>query len=60
MEGQTYSGHTASGTIGGILTVFLVNISSGDLIRTAIFAGVGAVVSFFISYGLRWMITKKR
>jgi hypothetical protein len=47
---------TRMGTLGGCLTIFLVNVSSGDILRTMLLAGIGAVVSFVVSLGLKWVI----
>ena len=45
-----------AGTAGGTLTVLLANINSNDILKTAIQAVVGAVVSFVISWLLKtWM-----
>lgn len=60
MNSQAFSGHTTSGTLGGVLTIFLVRIHSGDILGTAILAAVGAVVSFFISYLLKYIMTRRR
>lgn len=51
--------HIASGTIlgtvsGTALTV-IVNIGSSDIIKTVVLAAVGAVVSFCVSVGLKWL-----
>jgi predicted permease len=45
---------TASGTL---LTIF-ANIHSEDIIKTAVLACIGAVVSFVISIGLKWIARK--
>jgi uncharacterized protein (DUF2062 family) len=42
--------HTKAGTIGGTMFILLLNILTGDVIRTMIMAAVGATVSFFVSY----------
>lgn len=47
---------TRAGIIGGTLLSIMVNISSGDLISTAVLAALGAVVSFFVSIILKWLI----
>jgi hypothetical protein len=44
---------TLRGTIGGMITVTLAVIQPGEIVKTAILATIGAVVSFFISKGLR-------
>ena len=45
---------------GGVLTIFLVRIHSGDILGTAILAAAGAVVSFFISCLLKYFMTRRR
>jgi mannitol-specific phosphotransferase system IIBC component len=49
---------TAAGTAGGTLLSIFVNIQSGDVTKTAILATVGAVVSFLVSLGLKWVAKK--
>ena len=54
--------HIESGTIlgtvcGTVLTV-MVNIGSSDLIKTAVLAALGAVVSFSVSVLLKWIYQK--
>ena len=51
---------TAAGTIGGTLLSIFANIQSGDITKTAILATVGAVVSFVVSLGLKWLAKKVR
>ena len=56
--------HIESGTIlgtvcGTVLTV-VVNIGSSDLMKTAILAALGAVVSFSVSVLLKWLWAKIR
>ncbi len=55
-----FTGHTKSGTIGGIIIILLDNISSGDVFKTIVLAAIGALVSFFISLVLRYCISKWR
>lgn len=47
-----------AGTIGGVLTIVLVNITSGEILKTITLAAIGAAVSFTVSIGLKWMIRK--
>jgi hypothetical protein len=51
-----------AGTIGGTLTILLVNIRSADILRTAILAAIGAAVSFAVSLLMKNLIRwwKKR
>jgi hypothetical protein len=58
MADQLFTGHTKYGTVGGIITIFLVNISSGDMVRTMVLAAIGAVVSFTVSLALKYCIRK--
>ena len=53
MHEQSY---TKTGTIGGTLTIILANINSGDVIKTAVLAAVGALVSFVISFLLKKLV----
>ena len=47
-----------AGTAGGILTILLVNIDSGEILKTIALAAIGAVVSFTVSIFLKWMIRR--
>lgn len=40
---------TKAGTAGGTLLTIIVNISSEDILKTIILAGLGAVVSFTVT-----------
>jgi membrane protein DedA with SNARE-associated domain len=42
-----------AGTIGGTLAGIMVNISGTDIVRTVILAGIGAAVSFIVSFLLK-------
>lgn len=48
--------YTRTGTVGGTITILLANINSGDVIKTAVLAGVGAVVSFVLSLLLKELV----
>jgi len=48
--------NTRATTIGGTLLVLLVFIDRADIIRTAVLAGVGALVSFMISFLLKKVV----
>jgi len=48
--------NTRATTIGGTLLVLLVFIDGADIIRTAVLAGVGALVSFMISFLLKKVV----
>lgn len=60
MNDQSVIGSAKAGTAGGILTILLVNITASDILKTAVMASIGAVVSFFISMFLKYLISKKR
>lgn len=47
-----------AGTAGGIVTILLVNINSGEILKTIALAALGAVVSFTVSICLKWMIRR--
>jgi len=47
-----------AGTLGGTLLVIVIQIQQGELIKTAILASVGAVVSFIVTAVLRWVLKK--
>lgn len=49
---------TKRGTAGGTLLTILGNISSDDLIKTAILAAVGAVVSFGVTLALKLLVKR--
>lgn len=50
-EQHVGNGHTIGGTLGGLLLV-LFNVEFGDIVHTAVLAGIGAAVSFMVSFGL--------
>jgi hypothetical protein len=60
MTDQQFAGHTIYGTLGGIITILVVNISAGDLLRTMVLAAVGAVVSLCVSLGCKYCLRKWR
>jgi len=60
MTDQQFNGHTTYGTVGGIITILLVNINAGDLMRTMVLAAVGAVVSLSVSHGCNYWLRKWR
>ena len=59
---STTSSHhgTAAGTVGGTLLSVFATIQSGDIAKTIVLAAVGAVVSFVVSVGLRWVARRVR
>jgi len=58
MTEQQFTGHTIYGTLGGIITIFLVNITAGDLLKTALLSAVGAVVSITVSLAVKYALRK--
>ena len=60
MADPVFTGHTKYGTCGGIITIILVNISSGEIIRTMVLAAIGAFVSFAVSLACKYCIRKWR
>jgi hypothetical protein len=54
--------HIQSGTIMGTVTgtalTVMVNIGSSDIIKTVVLAALGAVVSFCVSLGLKWLVMR--
>jgi len=58
MTDQQFTGHAAHGTLGGILTILLVNINAGDLLKTMVLAAVGAVVSLLVSLACKYWLRK--
>jgi len=60
MSAANFTGHTKSGTAGGIFIILLDNISSGDIIKTIALAGIGAIVSFSISLFLKYCVNRWR
>lgn len=57
---QVFDNTTKTGTAGGTLLTIFANISSEDLVKTAILAGVGAVVSFSVTLFLKLLIKRSR
>ncbi len=53
---QHFDASAKAGTIGGTLLTILANINQQDLIKTAILAAVGAVVSFLVTMALKVVI----
>lgn len=56
MSTHTHIEHvTILGTVSGTALTVVVNIGSSDIIKTVILAAIGAVVSFGVSVGLKWL-----
>jgi hypothetical protein len=47
-----------SGTVGGTLLTVVANIKSDDVLKTVVLAGLGAVVSFFVSVILKAIVKR--
>jgi mannitol-specific phosphotransferase system IIBC component len=58
MENPVNNSGTKIGTVGGTLLSIAANISSGDLLRTAILAAVGAIISFTVSVLLKLLLQR--
>ena len=58
IQDSFFGNPTKTGTIGGLLTILLVNISAGDLLRTVVLAAIGATISFGVSLGWKLLIKK--
>ena len=59
MDQLPANGSARAATAGGTLLVLLLQVSSGELVKTVVLAAVGAAVSFGVSYGLRWLVRRK-
>lgn len=60
MTAHNSNGGTVAGTAGGTLLTIFVNIHSEDIVKTAVLACIGAVVSFTISVIMKWIAKKLR
>ena len=49
---------TLLGTVSGTVLTVAVNIGSQDILKTVVLAMIGAVVSFCVSYFLKWLVRK--
>ncbi|MFA9187588.1 hypothetical protein [Flavobacterium magnesitis] len=57
---MTANNHTLMGTAGGTFLSMIPNIQSEDILKTAVLATVGAVVSFMISLLLKSLNKKHK
>lgn len=57
---QQHEHITLYGTATGTLLTLGANISSSDFAKTIILATIGAVVSFFVSLFLKWLVKQFR
>jgi mannitol-specific phosphotransferase system IIBC component len=60
MTAHNNNGGTVAGTAGGTLLTIFANIHSEDVVKTVVLACIGAVVSFTISVGMKWIAKKLR
>lgn len=58
MMQQYFDNTTKAGTAGGTLLTIFANISSEDLFKTMVLAGVGAVVSFAVTVLLKLIVKR--
>ena len=58
MMNQVFDNTTKRGTVGGTLLTIFGNINSSDIIKTAILAAIGAVVSFGVTLLLKLLVKK--
>lgn len=55
---QYFDNTTKAGTAGGTLLTIIANINSEDLIKTAILAAIGAIVSYTVTLLLKLLIKR--
>lgn len=60
MDGSSPGANEKAGTVGGTLLVVVLQISSGEVLKTAVMAAVGAVVSFGVSWLLQRVMKRRR
>lgn len=58
MDNPFVTAPVKAGTAGGVLTILITQISSADILKTAILTSVGAIVSFSVSMLLKWVVKK--
>lgn len=58
MTAHDNHGGTVAGTAGGTLLTVFANIHSEDVVKTVVLALIGAVVSFSISLGMKFLAKK--
>jgi len=52
---MTNDNTTIIGTVSGTILSVVAMFDAGDIIKTVIMATIGAVVSFLVSRGLKWI-----
>ena len=50
---HVFDNTSKTGTASGTLLTIIANINSGDLVKTAILAAVGALVSFIVTHFIK-------
>jgi len=55
---MTNDNTTIIGTVSGTILSVVAMFDAGDIIKTVIMATIGAVVSFLVSRGLKWIWEK--
>ena len=60
MATTSQSSGTIAGVAGGTLLSIAANLETGDVVKTAVLACVGAVVSFVVSLLMKWVTKKLR
>lgn len=54
------SGDLKAGTAGGTLLGMIYQLPAADMLHTAIMAATGAVISFWVSRGLQWLVRRMK
>ena len=57
---EMFDNTTKTGTAGGTLLTIFANISGDDILKTVVLGAIGAVVSFFITLVLKFLVRKFR
>jgi hypothetical protein len=60
MMNQVFDNTTKRGTVGGTLLTIFGNIHSSDIVKTAILAAIGAMVSFSVTLLLKFLIRRMK
>ena len=55
MDQSVYTVPLKNGTITGAILIFFANINSGDIGKTVLLAATGSVVSFLVSFLMKWL-----
>jgi len=58
MTDPAYITSTRIGIAGGILTIIIANINSGEVFKTVVLALIGAVVSYGVTALLKFLLKK--